>query len=68
MIWSRIREPDDRLANVRISLGTKSRLGSYMVFRGDPEKVIDLLEEAVVEARRTLLKGDYKDNRGRPQG
>lgn len=68
MIWSIIREPDDNLADVRVSLGKKSRLGAYMVFRGDPKEVVKLLEESLLEAKRTLPKGDYKDHRGRPQG
>lgn len=68
MDWSIIREPDDKLADVRVSLGTKKKLGSYIVFRGEPEEVIQLLEESLSEARRTLLKGVYDDHRGRPQG
>jgi hypothetical protein len=68
MDWSIIREPDDKLADVRVSLGTKKKLGSYIVFRGEPEEVIQLLEESLLEARRTLLKGIYDDHRGRPQG
>jgi hypothetical protein len=39
-----------------------------MVFRGDPKEVVKLLEESLLEAKRTLPKGDYKDHRGRPQG
>ncbi len=53
MDWSIIREPDDKLADVRVSLGTKKKLGSYIVFRGEPEEVIQLLEESLLEARRT---------------
>jgi hypothetical protein len=68
MDWSIIREPDDKMADVRVSLGTKKKLGSYIVFRGEPKEVIQLLEESLLEARRTLLKGEYKDHRGRPQG
>lgn len=69
MLWSIIREPDDEIAAVRISLGKpKDFEGAYMVFRGDPEEVIKLLEKSVSEARRTLLRGRYTDKRGRPQG
>jgi len=68
MIWSIIREPADRMADVRISLGKKSDLGAYLVFRGDPEEVVKLLEESLLEARRTIPRGDYTDHRGRPQG
>lgn len=71
-----IREPDDRLAAVRISLGrTRSRKkspwredGVYLVFRGDPEETIELLELALDLARQELPDGRYQDRRGRPQG
>jgi hypothetical protein len=66
--WAITREPDDNLADVRISLGLKRNMGAYMVFRGDPEETIHLLEESLLEARRTLLRGKYTDKRGRPQG
>lgn len=68
MVWSVIREPPDRLADVRISLGKKSDIGAYMVFRGEPEEVVDLLKAALKEASRTVLTHKYKDHRGRPQG
>jgi hypothetical protein len=68
MIWSVTREPDDKLADVRISLGKKSSVGSYMVFRGDPRETVELLSEALRMARRALPAGDYTDHRGRPQG
>jgi hypothetical protein len=68
MIWAITREPDDRMADVRVSLGKKSDIGCYLVFRGDPEEVVKLLEESLSEARRTLPRGDYTDHRGRPQG
>jgi hypothetical protein len=63
-----LREPDDPLAETRISLG--SPRGSddfYMVFRGDPEKVIKLLKQATVVAEEALPQGNYQDKR-RPQG
>lgn len=62
-----IREPDDPLADVRISLG---RLGSgvYLVFRGDPAATVELLETALDLARQELPTGRYQDRRGRPQG
>lgn len=69
MEWSIIREPDDGIAKTRISLGQpKDFEGAYMVFRGDPRDIIDLLEKSLSEARRTLLRGMYEDKRGRPQG
>lgn len=63
-----VREPDDRLADVRVSLGRKRRLGAYIVFRGDPERVIELLETMLAVARAALPTGQYTDKRGRPQG
>lgn len=69
MEWSIIREPDDRIAKTRISLGEpKDFEGAYMVFRGEPRDIIKLLEKSLQEARRTLLRGMYEDRRGRPQG
>ena len=68
MEWSVIREPDDKLADVRISLGMKRSLGSYMVFRGDPGKALTLLSEALRMAEKALKEGDYQDHRGRAQG
>lgn len=69
MEWSIIREPDDGIAKTRISLGQpKDFNGAYMVFRGDPRDIIELLEKSLSEARRTLLRGMYTDKRGRPQG
>lgn len=69
MEWSIIREPDDGIAKARISLGQPRDFeGAYMVFRGDPRDIIDLLEKSLSEARRTLLRGMYEDKRGRPQG
>lgn len=68
MDWSIIREPNDRMADVRISLGTKKRLGSYIVFRGEPKDAVALLEEALNKAKEVILTGEYEDHRGRPQG
>lgn len=68
MLWSIIREPDDGLADVRISLGLKREIGSYMVFRGEPKDTIYLLQEALKEAKRQLPGAHYQDKRGRPQG
>lgn len=54
-----IREPDDQLARVRISLGrTRQRPdGVYLVFRGE------LLELALDLARQELPDGRYQDKR-----
>lgn len=68
MNWAIARESDDSIADVRISLGRKRPLGSYMVFRGKPEDVIELLEAALSEAKRSLPIGLYSDKRFRGQG
>lgn len=66
---SLIREPDDRLATVRISLGrAPGDVGWYLVFRGTPGDTVGLLREALATAERELLAGRYQDKRGRPQG
>jgi hypothetical protein len=67
--WSIIREPDDKLAETRISIGSAPRgQGIYIVFRGDPDKVLDVLETALSKAREELPRGNYQDKRRRPQG
>jgi hypothetical protein len=66
-----IREPDDQLASVRISLGRIRKPGPdgvYLVFRGEPAATIELLELALDLARQELPDGRYQDKRGRPQG
>lgn len=68
MQWSITREPDDRLADVRISIGKKNDLGCYIVFRGRPEEVVELLETSLLVAKEALPARNYRDNRGRPQG
>ena len=64
------REPDDPLATARVSLGSvgENHEGVYLVFRGAPAAVLELLELAVVAARVALPAGRYTDYRGRPQG
>lgn len=66
--WSIIREKDDKLADVRISLGYKNNVGAYLVFRGNPYEVIGLLDEALIKTRLAIAQGNYKDIRNRPQG
>lgn len=69
MEWSIIREPDDRLTETRISLGSMpGQVGIYFVFRGDPDIVVDVLEKTLEKAKDALPKGEYDDKRGRPQG
>jgi hypothetical protein len=62
------REPDCRLADVRVSIGRKRGIGIYLVFRGDPAATVALLEAAATVAKRALPAGEYADHRGRPQG
>jgi len=65
MTASIIREPDDLIAEVRISLGSpRGSKDFYLVFRGDPEKVIDLLRTALEVAEEDLPKRNYDDHRG----
>lgn len=64
MITSVIRESDDRIAKVRISLGRPPDTDDfYLVFRGDPKDVILLLEDALRETKDLLLDGLYEDRR-----
>ncbi len=64
------REPDDPIAETRISLGNPREFPSdfYIVFRGEPEAVVHLLRKALAVAEKALPKSAYSDNRGRPQG
>jgi hypothetical protein len=60
-----IREPDDPIAEVRVSLGSpKGSDDFYIVFRGNPNKVIELLSEALIVARVALAEEKYEDHRG----
>lgn len=64
-----VREPDDRLAESRISLGKARGMdGIYIVFRGKPDAAVELLRKALKVAEKKLPKGEYADKRGRPQG
>lgn len=66
MIWSISREPDDRLASVRISLGrTKPQHGegAYIVFRGEPLDAVDLLDLAAAQLRSAIRNGTIDDKR-----
>jgi hypothetical protein len=64
--FSIIREADDVLAEVRISIGKPPGFdGIYIVFRGEPKKVIEVLEKALIEARVMLPDHIYQDDRGK---
>lgn len=59
-----IREENDLIADVRISLGTPKGMSDfYLVFRGDPQKVIELLDRAHKVAKEALMTGQYEDHR-----
>lgn len=60
------REPEDPMA-LRASVGGQPALGYYLVYRGDPEAVVAMLERVLAEARERIDKPDT-DKRGRPQG
>lgn len=75
--WSIIREPDDKLVAVRISVGRPRGFdGGYIVFRGDPNKAILLLRKAAKALHEAQLNDitektdgpQIEDRRGRPQG
>lgn len=61
------REDDDPIADTRISIGTPKTNSSvddfYFVFRGDPEKVIEVLERVFSIAKVILPGGHYTDHR-----
>lgn len=58
------REEDDLLTDARISLGQVRGLEAfYLIFRGDPEKVIALLEKALLVAQKDLPARNYVDGR-----
>lgn len=59
-----VREDADPLVDVRISLGMPVDFdGFYLVFRGEPEKVINLLEKALATARVALPEKNFHDHR-----
>lgn len=59
-----IREDDDPIADVRISLGSpRGSKDFYIVFRGDPDKVIALLHNALITAQTVLPNENYEDHR-----
>lgn len=64
-----IREPDDQLAESRISIEKPRGMdGLYIVFRGEPEATLQVLRDALAVAEHALPTGHYEDKRGRPQG
>lgn len=69
MDWVITREPDDRMAETRVSIGSlPNEAGAYLVFRGEPDSVIRILEMTLEKAKTALPNGEYTDKRGKPQG
>ena len=61
---SLIREDDDPVAEPRISLGSpRGSKDFYLVFRGEPKTVIDLLERSLPTIKEALTRGAYEDKR-----
>jgi hypothetical protein len=57
-----IREPDDPIADARISIGSpRGSEDFYFVFRGDPEQVIALLEKALPVVKAAFSANMYDD-------
>lgn len=48
---------------LRISIGGNAKIGFYFKFRGDPERVLEMLEIVHEGARQQLLRGRYDDLR-----
>jgi hypothetical protein len=65
------REPDDlttmpdgaQFKIMRISIGGTPDIGYYFKFRGDPAKVLEMLEVVHEAAKRQLPRGRYDDLR-----
>lgn len=62
-----VREDDDPLVDVRISLGRKQGIGIYLVFRGDLDKARELLELAA-QIVPHVTEAQVLDNRGKAPG
>lgn len=61
-MWGLIREPNTLSGEIRISLGFKPGWVPFLIFRGDPSEVVEVLESALEEARIKLPRGGYEDN------
>ena len=62
------REPDDISGILRASIGGNETVGYYLVFRGDPDKIVQMLKDVTINTIDALSIGNYADKRGRPQG
>ncbi len=52
-----------RVKVLRASVGGNEKIGFYLQFRGDPEKVVEMLELMAVAAAEMLPAGRYEDER-----
>jgi hypothetical protein len=67
------REDDDtvnvpgkgEMEALRASIGGNDEIGFYLVFRGEPKKVVKMLEMMTAAAKDMLPRGNYKDERRR---
>jgi hypothetical protein len=48
---------------LRASIGGNDAIGYYLQFRGDPAKVVEMLEMMTAAAAQMLPAGRYKDER-----
>lgn len=54
------------LPKIEASIGGNDEIGYYLVFRGDPEKVTEMLDMMTQAAKQMLPAGRYNDKRSRP--
>lgn len=65
------RENDDFLYSegnepvkvLRASIGGNDHMGYYLVFRGEPEEIVNMLEMMAQAAKQQLPRDRYKDKR-----
>lgn len=58
-----IRKTDDPDVDVSVSMGYTEGVGPLVIFRGDPEKVVTLIEDMNDQAVSRIVGGEYKDQR-----
>jgi hypothetical protein len=51
-----VREEDDPLA-LRASIGGREGMGFYLVYRGNPQEVLEMLRAVVKDAENELRSG-----------
>lgn len=49
--------------HLQASIGGNDDVGYYLTFRGDPKKILKMLEMATAAAKHMLPRGRYYDNR-----